>query len=128
MILLSLCYAHAICTSVYVYGASVCIQLLDGILLRIGPNNLYHSMSSKHAFEGDAMLHSFRFDAEANTVSMSSTFLETPKLQIEREYGQGIYSWAVEELFLALNTDRAIADDSLFARAIKIIKLHTSSV
>jgi len=96
--------------------------LNDGVLLRIGSNYLYPAPVSVHVFEGDAMLHSFKFNAEANTVSMSSAFLETPKLQIERQYGQGIYISAIEELFMGLNSDKAIADLSLFARAIKIVK------
>lgn len=68
------------------------------------------------------MLHSFKFNAAANTVSMNSAFMETPKLQIEREYGQGIYVSAIEELFMGLNSDKDIADHSLFVRAIKIVK------
>jgi len=91
--------------------------LNEGILLRIGGNNLFHSPVGLHVIEADGLLHSFRFDSQRNTVSMSSAFMETPKVQIEREWNQGIYGDAIEEIFMALN-----ADESLWVRAIKVIK------
>lgn len=91
--------------------------LNEGILLRIGANNLFHSPVGLHVIEADGLLHSFRFDSQRNTVSMSSAFMETPKVKIEREWNQGIYGTAIEEIFMALN-----GDESLWVRAIKVIK------
>merc|ERR1719464_911088 len=68
------------------------------------------------------MVHALRFDAELQTLSVSSSFLETPKLEMERRFAQSIYGPSTEELFMALNTDERIATPSKFGRAVKLLK------
>ena len=52
--------------------------------------------------------------------SKYTAFMETPKLQREREYDQGIHGAGIEDLLMAVNDD--IIDLSLFQRGIKMVK------
>merc|ERR1719242_1414290 len=74
----------------------------NALLFRIGSNQYFPARTNIHIWEGDAMLHAFRFNAELNNLSVSSGFMETPKLAIERQFNQGIYSAGTEDLFMAL--------------------------
>ena len=94
----------------------------DGILFRIGSNQYYPTRTNIHVWEGDAMVHAFKFNSDSNTISVSSAFMETPKLKKEMEFNQGIYQAGTEDLFMALNKDPLIAEPSRFERAIKMIK------
>ena len=43
-----------------------------GVLFRIGSNQRYPTRSHVHAFEGDAMLHAFKFNPRNNSISVGS--------------------------------------------------------
>ena len=94
----------------------------EGVLLRIGPNQGFHSRSTAHIWELDGMVHAFKFDANKNSVSMSCSFMETPKLQMERKWKQGIYEIGTEEIFEVLTKDKNIADLSRIEKIVKMGK------
>lgn len=99
--------------------------LHNGTFFRIGSNQYYPTRASVHVWEGDAMVHAFKFNAESNTVSVSSAFMETPKLKIEKRFDQGIYSTGTEDLFMALNQDHDVAQPSRWQRYVKLLKFFS---
>ena len=43
-----------------------------GIFFRTGSNQRFPALTSVHVFEGDAMVHAFKFHPETNTISLTS--------------------------------------------------------
>jgi len=91
-----------------------------GVLFRIGPNPYYPARTNLHSFEGDAMVHTFKFNPQNNSISVNSAFMETPKLKIEKEYGQGILMSGLEDLLMATKQD--VMELSVFERVVKFTK------
>ena len=77
-------------------------SLVNGVLMRIGPNPYYPVKSKIHIWEGDGMIHAFKFNSN-NTVHYSNDFMFTPKIKSQLKHKQGFYQSNLDDLLIALN-------------------------
>jgi carotenoid cleavage dioxygenase-like enzyme len=64
-------------------------EALSGTFVRNGPDQQFPPRGRYHAFDGDGMLHDFRF--EGGRVSYRNRWIRTARFELERQHGRALF-------------------------------------